>query len=96
MMTNKMQYFNLFYLFLSSFTCFGRCFRPSSGALDYIHNFGYCPPMLLPAGVMDEMEIHGVPFHPRHQPAATSVDNIRNCEYSQVFPMMGENIAGNM
>ena len=27
------------YLFLVSFTCFGRCFRPSSGARDFIYSF---------------------------------------------------------
>ena len=37
-----------------------------------------------------------VPPHPWYQPAATSVDNIRSCKYSQVFLMMGENIARNM
>jgi len=37
-------------------TCFGRCFRPSSGAFDCIYSFWYSPPMLLPAGVMYEME----------------------------------------
>ena len=35
---------------------FRGCLRPSSGALDCIYNFWYCPPILLPAGVMDEME----------------------------------------
>ena len=44
------------YLYQISSTCLGRCFRPSSGALDCIYNFWYSPPMLLPAGVMDEME----------------------------------------
>ena len=47
---------NSFYLYPMSSTCFGRCFRPSSGALDCIHSFWYSPPMLLPAGVTEEME----------------------------------------
>ena len=47
------------YLFLISSTCFGRCFRPSSGAFDCIYSFWYCPLMLLPAGVMD-----AIPSHP--------------------------------
>ena len=56
MMTKKMQLFWLIYLFLISSTCFGRCLRPSSGALDCIYGIWYCPPLLLLAGVVDEME----------------------------------------
>ena len=37
----------LIYLFLISSTCFGRCFRPSSGAYHCNYSFWYCPPMLL-------------------------------------------------
>ena len=48
------------YLFLISSTCFGRCLRPSSGALECIYSIWYCPLVLLPAGVMDEMELQ---FH---------------------------------
>jgi len=38
---------------------------------------------------------HGtaVTCHPRHRPAATSVDNTRSCKYSHVLLMMGEDIA---
>jgi len=43
----------LAYLFLVSSTCFGRCLRPSSGALDCIYSFWYCPPILLLAGIVD-------------------------------------------
>ena len=51
------NFFGLFiYLFPIGSTCFRRCFRQSSGALDCIYSFWYCPPMLLPAGFMDEME----------------------------------------
>jgi len=57
-MTNKMQLFWLIFLFLISSTGFGRCLRPSSGALDCIYSFWYCPPILLPAGIMDEMELN--------------------------------------
>jgi hypothetical protein len=32
---------------------------------------------------------------PRHQPAATWVNNTRYCKYSQVLLMMGDNIARN-
>ena len=71
----------VFYLFLISSTCFG---RPSSGALDCIYSFWYCPPILLPAGVMD-----AIPSHPWHQQAAISVDNIRSCKYSQALLTMG-------
>ena len=45
----------LVYLYQISSTCFGRCLRPSSGALDSIYSFWYSPTMLLPAGVMYEM-----------------------------------------
>ena len=38
----------------------------------------------------------GTPSHPWHRPAATSVDNIRSCKYSQVLLMMGDDIARNM
>jgi hypothetical protein len=53
----RCNYFWLIYLFLISPACFGRCLRPSSGALDCIYSFWYCPPILLPAGIMDEMEL---------------------------------------
>ena len=42
---------------LVSSTCFGWCLRPSSGALDCIYSIWFCLPVLLPAGVMDEMEL---------------------------------------
>jgi len=45
---NKQDATILIYLFLISSTCFGRCFRPSSGA--YRCNYS-CSPMLLLAGV---------------------------------------------
>jgi len=34
-----------------------------------------------------------VPTQPRHQPVATGANTTRYCKYSQVFLMMGENIA---
>jgi len=40
-MTNKMQQFWFIHSFLISSTCFGRCFRPSSGELDCIYSFWY-------------------------------------------------------
>ena len=33
---------------------------------------------------------------PRHQPAATWVNTTRYCKYSQVFLMMGKNVARNL
>ena len=39
------------YLLLISSTCFGRCFRLSSGAYHCNYSFWYCPSMLLLAGV---------------------------------------------
>ena len=41
-------------LFLVSSTCFGRCFRPSSGALDCIYSIWQCSLKLLPAGVSNK------------------------------------------
>jgi len=41
-------------LFLVSSTCFGRCFRPSSGALDCIYSI--CFLKLLPAGSLQQLE----------------------------------------
>ena len=37
-------------LFLVSSTCFGRCFRPSSGALDCIYSIWWYSLKSLPAG----------------------------------------------
>jgi len=45
--------FLFIYLYPISSTCFGRCFRPSSGALDRIYSFWYSPTMLLSVGVTD-------------------------------------------
>jgi len=45
------------YLFLITSTCFGRCLRPSSGTHDCNYSFWYCRPMLLPVGIMDQMEL---------------------------------------
>jgi len=89
-----MQLFWLIYLFLISSTCFGRCLRPSSGALDCIYSIDVVHRY---SGAW----YHGwdgtaVPSHPWHQLAAISVDNIRCCKYSQVLLMMGEDIARNM
>jgi len=36
--TNKMPLYRLIYFFFISSTCFGRCFRPSPGALDCIYS----------------------------------------------------------
>jgi hypothetical protein len=45
------------YLFVpNQLYMFRTMFSPSSGALDCIYSFWYSPPILLPAGVMDEME----------------------------------------
>jgi len=43
-------------LLLVSSTCFGRCFRPSSGALDRIYSIWLCSPNLLLGGALDELE----------------------------------------
>jgi len=39
--TNKDAIVQVNLLFLVGSTCFGRCFRPSSGALDCIYSFLY-------------------------------------------------------
>ena len=52
--------FSFIYLYPISSTCFGRCSRPSSGALDCIYSFWYSPLMLLPAGVTDECSISSI------------------------------------
>ena len=41
----RCYYFWFIYLFIISSTSFGRCFRPSLGALDYIYSFWYSPPI---------------------------------------------------
>jgi hypothetical protein len=41
-------------------------------------------------------DVFAVPANPWHQPAATLVNITRCCKYSQVFLIMGENIAQNM
>ena len=60
-----MRLFCLIYLFLISSTCFGRFLRPSSGALDCIYSFWYCPPLLLLAGVVDEMGLSPISYFSR-------------------------------
>jgi hypothetical protein len=45
------------YLFLVCCTCLGRFLRPSSGANKYTYSFGYFQPILLLAGIMNEMEL---------------------------------------
>jgi len=47
----------LIYLLLISSTCFGRCFRPSSGAYHCNYSFWCCPPMFLLAGVAYWVEL---------------------------------------
>jgi len=55
--TNKMQLF-FDYLFLKGSTCFSWFLHPSSGAHNCTFSFRYCQPILLQAGIMDEMEFH--------------------------------------
>jgi len=97
-------------LFLVSSTCFGRCFRPSSGALHCIYRSGSIHP-----GVQDTSRQQPgwilpdtvntakcswwwvkTSTHPWHRPAATWVNTTRYCKYSQVLLMMGENINTSM
>jgi hypothetical protein len=53
-------------LFLVSSTCFGRCFRPSSEALDCIYSIWSYSPKLLPAGVLDELKHRKQPYWALH------------------------------
>jgi len=48
---NQQDATTLMYLLLIISTCFGRCFRPSSGAYHGNYSFWYCQPLLLLAGV---------------------------------------------
>ena len=94
MTTNKMQLVWLIYLFLISSTCLGRCLRPSSGALDCIYSFWYCPPILLPAGITDEMEhqFHLIRDTSQQQYGWTISETVNTV----VLLMVGEDIARNM
>ena len=73
------------YLYPISSTCFGRCFHPSSGALDCIYSFWYSPPLLLPAGVLDEMElsfhlVHNTDWQ-QHSSTISEAVNIVKCSW---------------
>jgi len=75
-------------------TCFGRKFRPSSGALDCVYSLWYKAPKKWPAVDQDEVEL--VPPHPGHQQAASSVLYTTSCKHSLVLLRMGEIIARNI
>ena len=57
MKVNQVATIQVNLLFLVSSTCFGRCFRPSSGALDCIYSIWQYSPKLLPVGVLDELKL---------------------------------------
>ena len=73
-----------------SSTCFGREFRPSSGALDCVYSLWYKAPTMLPAGDQDEVEVTSS-WSP-----ASSVHYTTNCKHSLVLLRMGEILARNM
>jgi len=52
------------YLSLKGCTCFGRFLHPSSGAHNCKLSFKYCQPVLLQAGIVDEMELLLVAYCP--------------------------------
>jgi hypothetical protein len=54
-----------FIYFYRCCTCFRLFLRPSSGAHNCTYSFRYCQPILLLAAIVDEMELDGVPSHPR-------------------------------
>jgi len=74
-----------------SSTCFGRWYRPSSGALDCVYSLWYETPTMLSAGDQDEAEPH-----PGHQQAASSVLYTTSFKHSLVLLRMDEIIARNM
>jgi hypothetical protein len=78
-------------LFLVCSTCFGRLFRPSSGAHNCIYSFRYCPPILLRAVIVAEMELSSI----SSTIPAISVDSTWSFKYSYVLLMMGEIVARN-
>jgi len=57
---NQQDATTLIYLFLKRSTRFGRSLRPSSGAHNCKHSFGYCQPVLLLAGMVTEMGLTSV------------------------------------
>ena len=55
-------------------TCFRRFLRPSSGAQNCIYSIGYLvKPLLLPATVLEELELQAVPTLPRQRQIAVTV-----------------------
>jgi len=52
----------LLLIFSISWTCFGRQFRPSSGALDCVYSLWYNAPAMLPVGDQDEVESSSTSF----------------------------------
>jgi hypothetical protein len=82
-------------LFLVSSTCFGQCFRPSSEALDCVFTVSGSIHTSC-CRLVSWMSRNCFSIHPRHQQVATLVNTTWYCKYSQVFLMMGENIARNM
>ena len=85
---------NFLLIITISSTCFGRKFRPSSGALDCVYSLWYNAPAMLPAGDKYEVELP-VPPHLCHQ-QATSVLYTTSCKHSLVLLRMGEIFARNM
>jgi len=57
LITTKLIQLFFIHFFLKRSTCFRRFLRPSSGAHNCIHSFKYCQPVLLQAGIVDEMEL---------------------------------------
>jgi len=89
-----------------SSTCFGKLFRPSSGALDGVYCLWYSAQMMLPAGDQNEVDclvcrsiyscIPDSTPHPCHQQAASPVHYTTSCKHSLALLRMGEIIARNM
>jgi hypothetical protein len=85
-------------LFLVSSTCFGRCFRLSSGARDCIYSIWQYSPKLLPAGVMDELKLKWkhCPKHvelTRNNKLTCIVASYWLLSFVWTFPFLGESCA---
>jgi hypothetical protein len=66
-------------VFLIGSTCFGQCFRPSSGALDYLQYLVVFT-QVAADWCLGIVETCSVSIHSRHQPTATWVNTTRYCK----------------
>jgi hypothetical protein len=83
-----MQRFINLFIFINCSTSFRQFLRPSSGAQTVHTGSGIVKPILLPAAIVDEIEIQ---FHLIHDSGRQQYwfDDTWRCMYSFVFLMMG-------